>query len=538
MFAGPPPPIASSRLISSHNSSHSPEPRRHPESPRGQSLLASRLGTSFFEQRQEKTQNLDSIWRGLQRREKALQREVQQLLDLQASGLVAGSGDSVSERDLDGTSDVDGSSTHSSTFYSTATSKSRMVSSLHEPTRSTPDGNVIPVRQPKPKKPMGLKSARSGLRKAMAALLELKEEEDAHVQAALAQRREALKYLNRMNARKDKIYAELHALEDDEEEPLGKELRELGSEHDALGHEIRELEQKLVAMRNRRRWVREKMDDVKNRREAGLSGYRNSKREVDSEIQTLLHRPPVSPLDLDALRRNGQVDGATGADSPGGFEFLRLRPERRTAQMAKSWWEEEISILERRKAQILADRQALDEGATIWTEVTKIVADFESSLRGMVNSDVGKNGKGTVSPEEMLRKQLTAMDTVVNELEKRLQVAEDKHWNLLICAIGAELEAFIQAQSLLSESLEPTQEETQSEGETAPEDDRTVESEDKNHSHHDESDNEVPPDLLVSHFEDHERPGSTSPQRSVVLRRLNSNEVPPEFLAEHVDKVD
>jgi hypothetical protein len=60
---------------------------------------------------------------------------------------------------------------------------------------------------------------------------------------------------------------------------------------------------------------------------------------------------------------------------------------------------------------------------------------------------------------------------------------------------------------------------------------------------HDESDNEVPADLLVSRIEDHDHDPTDSPQQqSVVLRRGSSgnNEVPVEFLAEHHDpnKID
>jgi len=38
-------------------------------------------------------------------------------------------------------------------------------------------------------------------------------------------------------------------------------------------------------------------------------------------------------------------------------------------------------------------------------------------------------------------------------LEERLHLAEDKGWNLLICAIGAELAAFKEAEHLLREAL-------------------------------------------------------------------------------------
>lgn len=544
MFAGPPPPIASSRLLNSYDYSRA-QPSQHSDGVPSPGLLATsrfNLDGSFFDQRQQRTASShDSIWRGLQRRERALQREIQKLLDQQASGLVAGSGGTTSETDFDGRSEVDGSSA-SSTFYSAATSKSRMINSLHMPTRSTADGNVIPVRQPTPRKPLGLHSARAGLRKSMAALLELKADEDAHVEAALAQRKDALSYLNRMSSRRDKIYAELHTLEDDSEEPLGKELRELSSEHDNLSQEIKLLEEKLVGMRNRRRHLRDRIDNVNNRREAGLSGYRAAGRDIDSEVQNFIHRPPIVPLDLDAIGDIGQNSAAKPSlESPGGLEFLRLRPERRTVSMARAWWEGEISILEDRKAKILSDRQALDEGAAVWSEVTQLVADFESGLRKMVKSSLTSVRQGAADTQQAtLRKQLASMDSVVAELEKRLQLAEEKHWNLLICAIGAELEAFVQAKDMLSSALDPVDDEDQEGSSTtgAPEDGEVSEPPQTSQEHPDESDNEVPPDLLVSHVEPHEPVEAESPQNSAILWRQDSNEVPPEFLAEHRNKLD
>ncbi|KAF4469819.1 cellular myosin heavy chain type a [Fusarium albosuccineum] len=557
IFAGPPPPIASSVLINQHSSRQSPS-SNHSDSARGYGLLSpSRfgLGNSLVDPKpSDNHARLDSIWRSLQRRERALERDIQQLLDLQASGLVAGSTDGGSEREFDRDSDT---TTGESTFYSTATSKSRMINSLHIPARSTPDGNVIPVRQPAPKKPRGLKSARVGLQRSMAALSELKAEEDAHLDTALAQRRDALAYLDKMSARRDDIYAELHALEDNEQEPLGQELRELGAEHEALDQDIRMLEEKLVGMRNRRRWVREKMEDVKNRREAGLSGYRAAGRDVDKEVRALMQRPPITPLDIDALGSGAKARSKENADSLRGTEFLQLRPERRTTEMARTWWQGEIGILESRKAQISEDRQALNEGSKVWSEVTGLVAEFETKLRELI-----KTGQDMSSDEESqqtaMRDQLREMDTVVQALEQRLQLAENKHWNLLICAIGAELEAFLEAKAVLKATFgtpdEPyTREESSGpNGSGANLEEISQDSHDVSHdeSHdgsqdenrhqsqesHEESDNEVPADLLVSRIEDHDPEPPDSPQQqSVILRRDSSegNDVPAEFLAEH-----
>ncbi|EXK43164.1 hypothetical protein FOMG_05822 [Fusarium oxysporum f. sp. melonis 26406] len=538
IFAGPPPPIASSVLINQDPTRQSVSPN-HSDSGRGFGLLSpSRFGLSDSPSQKhlDNRPRLDSIWRSLQRREKALERDIQQLLDLQASGLVAGSGDGGSESNFG--SDT---GTGESTFYSTATSKSRMINSLHMPVRSAPDGSVIPVRQPAPSKPRGLKSARAGLQRAMAALSDLKAEENSHLNTALEQRKDALAYLDKMSKRRDDIYAELHALEDDEEEPLGQELRELGAEQQALDHDIRILEEKLIAMRNRRRWVREKIEDVKNRREAGLSGYRAAGRDVDTEVKALIQRPPVTPLDIDALGAGAKSRSKENTDMLRGTEFLQLRPERRTVEMARTWWQGEIAVLERRKTQISEDRQALIEGSEVWSEVTGLVAQFEARLRELIKAS--QAGDADEEPQQAaIRDQLSQMDNVVEELGKRLQLAESKHWNLLICAIGAELEAFLEAKALLRRTLGIIPDESAT-TEDHPEHNGTQDNtEGEPHENpeesHDESDNEVPADLLVSRFEDHDRDPPDSPQQqSVVLRRVSSeDEVPAEFLAEHKEQ--
>ncbi|KAI5458217.1 hypothetical protein BGZ63DRAFT_60230 [Mariannaea sp. PMI_226] len=544
IFAGPPPPIASSALINKQDFSYSGQSTRSSKFGSRGLISTSSLGFEggLINQRpQDGGYRHDSTWRNLRRREKIIERDIQQLLDLQASGLLAGSRDGASEKSQDQESDGG-----ESTFYSAVTSRSRISASLYVPPRSTPDGNVIPVRQPAVKKPPGLKSARVGLRKSMAALLELKAEENAHLDTALTQRRDALSYLDAVVARKDKIYAELHALEEDEQEPLGLELRELGTEYESLTDEIRLLEEKLVGMRNRRRWVKDRMEDVKNRRESGLSGYRAAGRDTDAEIRDLLRHPPIIPLDLDALQQSSDRGSGKEIEPPGGLDFLKMRPERRTAQMAKLWWEGEIALLERHKEQITEDSEALAEGSKVWLEVTKLVADFESTLRGLVKSTKQLDSQSEdSSSQDMILGQLTTMDSVVGELEKRLHLAEEKGWNLLICAIGAELEAFMEAQSLLKATLgiddeSPLLDESSHSTVRESQQDKAPHSPEERNDH-DESDNEVPADLLISRLEDHEQDEPSSPEQSKGVDSQTdseSNDVPIEFLAEHASQTD
>ncbi|KAL9949910.1 hypothetical protein D7B24_006107 [Verticillium nonalfalfae] len=550
-FDGPPPPIAASIVIPQRLAPASRSRERRPGKSAMKSSGSSRLGLGsvlFDATSQRQAANpADSTWRALQRREQAIGKELQDLLDMQAMGLVAGSETATSSNasDADAFSDT-GSSTPTATFYSTVTSRSRMTASLDHPTRATPRGDVIPIRQPKASKPPGLRAARNGLRRSMTALANLKAEEDAHVEAALSDRKKALVYLQRLTKKQEGISRELHSLADDGEEPLAKELRTLGDQHQALDQEIREMEETLVGMRNRRRWLGRKMDDVKNRREAGLSGYRGAMKEVEGEVSSLMRRPPIEPLDLEVLMTDASERGDEGMTGlPSGEEFLQLIPERRTPALAMEWWQGEINMLEARKNQIDKDREALESGLGLWNDCATLVAGFEANLRkAMKGEPTGKGKEKAASPEEALRQHIAGMAGVIEQLQEYVGIAETNNWNLLICAVGAELEAFEEAERMLRNTLESSDEPTPAPDKLLVEDNTEeqgpahgeAESNDRSKHEADESDNDVPLDLLVTGREEqnHQEGKRTSGKdHHHEEDESDSGVPPPEFLAEH-----
>ncbi len=294
LFAGPPPPIAKSTLLYRDEEDRGPTTRRQTGELPGptrnpiSSILFNRTPPSS----QEHTSAFspDSVWRGFQTREKSLQKDLQRFLDIQAASLSA-----ELDRPLDPSpspgpaASEAGSSTPTDTFY---TSHSRL-----EMDRSTSNGEVIPVRQPRPRK-VGLRGARSGLARTMALLAGLKAEEDASLASALSARKRALVQLRKLSARQDGISGELRSLEGDDEEPLARELKDLGDEHGEIRAQISEMEGRLVKLKKRKHLLEERIEDVNNRREAGLSGYRGALKEVEGQVAVILKRPPVRPLDL------------------------------------------------------------------------------------------------------------------------------------------------------------------------------------------------------------------------------------------------
>ncbi|KAK4227282.1 hypothetical protein QBC38DRAFT_478089 [Podospora fimiseda] len=557
LFNGPPPPIATSRMF--YRDEEETEPRRLDAS-----TIARGIGSIFIDRSSPshtrttagpRDYEPDTVWRTLQRRENTLQKELQRLLDAQSVGLAGNFGDGAQPDHgphSAGASDA-GSNTPTGTLYASAMSTAPSMSSskhvVFAQANVDSSGKVIPVRQPRAR-PVSLPEARAGLARYITLLADLKAEEDATLASALSSRKKALAQLRKLSSQQKGIEEELHALEDDKEEPLAQELQELTEERDHVAGEIAELEERLVGLRNRKRWLDAKVDDVKNRREAGLSGYRGALKEVEGKVWGILRRPGVRPLDLEV------IDGE-GDDNPGGEEFLRLKPERRTAEMAKEWWEGEVALLERRKGVVDRDRKALEEGVEVWKAAVEILDQYEKNL----DQDLKRNKDGKAvdkTPEEAVYGQLVKIRAVGKALEEKFKTAEKKGWNLLICAIGAELGAYKLADKLLSNTLKdmgvdiekdkPEQEDLMdNNGDNTPHLGRSMKGSGAltldNHRNgqgdgnlvdlHDdrddrrtveESDNEVPSDFLVS---------AASPKSISRESSLSENEVPPEFLVEH-----
>ncbi|CAK7262715.1 hypothetical protein SEPCBS57363_000184 [Sporothrix epigloea] len=501
LFAGPPPPIARSILVyrdledRSSSALEYSQQRSHSNVDLGMSHAAAssiRLatGTSGPQSRQKSHPwrrnqgnpflDGDSTWTILQRRERALQQELQMLLDAQAAGLLAGLGRKpfTSGADYGPSSDSGLDDGRRGSRSNTPSTESMLSHSLRLSNDRPPArGATVPVRQPRPKR-LGLQSARAGLARNISLLSDLRAEEDTSLEAALLARGRALDHLHRLSERRSHIVREIETLETDEEEPLARELVTLQTKYATTNQEIIETEQRLVLLKHRKRALAKDIGIVQSKRESGLSGYKGALKEVDEELTAVLRRPPLQPLDLEALGVSsvGRGDRDEGGiqlhdldvttnedaalDASAGLEFLQLLPERRTAEMANFWWENDMRLLEKRRAAVSAERAALEEGGAVWQETLRLVTSFEASLRKEM-ADTGKDGnegdamKKAKLPtsEERMQSQLQAMAKVTKSLRALVQKAEKKGWNLLICAIGAELEAFHEAYVMLRQAL-------------------------------------------------------------------------------------
>jgi seryl-tRNA synthetase len=297
------------------------------------------------------------------------------------------------------------------------------VSSVRSSDRFADNG--ADVHRPR-KKRVGLNAARHGISRrirqlasARAEELDLLDEDLRELQITV----EKTKGWTQKRARLEK------KIQDIEGEDAGAKTETLQTEASKLELEIRQKEEELWALKRRHRHVLDELADTENSIEARLSSYKTSLSLLDREVSSFLAYPP-------------NINHVPLSSTP----FFSLPVKRRTLEMAREYWQDGYTRLAERCEELDADRGALDEGAMVWNDVVKEVAEYEASLQSFMQQMGHSN-----SPEPT--RLLEQMESTITYLEERLETATSRNWNLLVCAIGAELEAFIQGKTVLEEAL-------------------------------------------------------------------------------------
>ncbi|KAI0126733.1 hypothetical protein BJ170DRAFT_684313 [Xylariales sp. AK1849] len=445
------------------------ETQAHGMSPRN--MQSTNPGTSFMGLLNPKrpvmdrgpTVEVDSTFQTLQRRERQLQKEIQKLLDAQTVALgQGGAGTNPDEISQAGSDTPRGTSRASS---ATPTSPYRSRAGFSHDGSIAPA--VIPVRQPKPKS-LSIRQVRNSIARSMAMLADLKEQEDVYIASAISTRKTAMAKANRMSNQHKAIAADLRALEKDD--PLRVELETMSDEYKKVCGDIELFEEKLRVLKHTKRQLEGRIEEVRSERESGLSGYRGALRETERGIGEMMRTPGVKVLSLDI---HVAEDHASATEPPngskalegrvGGQEFMRMRPERRTLSMAKEWWEGEIGLLSQRQDAVDRERAALSAGADIWAQVMQLIVDYERRLAAALSGSFQAGGNpGNAKPkperlkqeeETMFRVQYQDLRETIGEIGKSLLYVEEKGWNLLVAAIGAELEGFVEGERILGDLM-------------------------------------------------------------------------------------
>jgi len=261
----------------------------------------------------------------------------------------------------------------------------------------------------------------------------LKEEELRTTEDERARRQTALGRVSDLETRKQAVKHEILTLKDRSSNVSSHDLR---SEAQAVEQEIHELEGRLMELKAKHRHLIIRAEQFENSAASELSSYEGTLALLNKETKAFLRQPPVKQ----ALSSRHPTQSET--------DMFVLTPDRRTLDMAKDQWTNELGILESHKNDVQRDQQALLEGAKIWKDTITKVTEFEQQLRSQMKPS--HNLLTNDSNQSPISDILTSLDSTSTFLEQQLTKAESQNWNLLICAIGAELEAFKQARALLA----------------------------------------------------------------------------------------
>ena len=405
---------------------------------------------------------LDDESAALRRGQRALERQLQGLLDAQSAGL------SANVLLQDGRSFVEKPPHHP-------------VTPLHE--------------------------ARYGILSIIKDLSAIKEAELETCKSHAVQVRDLLAQTSHWQDNKRKLEDEIAAILSNES---GSEIQSLQEEDVKIQEEINAMEQKLSELRVHQRTVRDRLAKGQNSRASELSSYQNSLSMVDSEIQQFIQRP--LPVVLE--------------HAPNASTLQSLPRRRRNLDMIvenlRSLQQTEFHA--EKEAQ--KEYHALVEGSLVWEEALGAIDSFEDQLKYATGQLTAKSRQmsaqrpSAASPQSLSSKQDTAelfdgMQATLRTLQNLLEYAEDQGWTLLIATVsnavslypefsgilvdrpsiddillmrvqlGAELDAFTRGQQILQATIDLS----------APE-----ASDDPLH----ETDSDDPGNLLLSHPADNE----------------------------------
>ena len=361
----------------------------------------------------------------LHRNETHLQARLQTLLDAQAEGLLAGL--------ISHAPQHDGSSSGG-----TATPTSTVHSYFERPPAASQF--TVPVSQPKTRK-IGLRGARKGLSRTITELAILKNEETRILEEEFDKRERALSTIHGFSHKQEALRTEIQRIQGEDTNLRSEALKR---EEKQLGNEIHDLETRLYEMKAKHRLLKARVEETDNGLQARLSSYQRSLELSRREVTSFLARPPPGLEDNGTQRRKGNL--------------WALPSDRRTLEMAEEHYKTEEEAIRDQIGDIEQEREALEAGAETWESALREIGVVEDSLRTETDSLQKSESRGRMDNglgrEAGMRTILSKMATAKMELDKHMALAEGKKWNLLVCAIGAEVEALNEGYDVLERAYQ------------------------------------------------------------------------------------
>lgn len=312
--------------------------------------------------------------------------------------------------------------------------------------------------------------------------------------SALSQKDEEIELVHRLGHKEQGLEAQIRDIQD---EAPSRRIQDCKREERALEAEIREVETKLWGLKSRHGHLLREIEQLENGVQAKLSSYRAALVLAKGETKAFLQHRQGSggggSYYNAAVVTGGGGGGGGGKRGRGTKEvgIWTLPAERRTLAMADEHFREEQEDLRARRQAAEQERLALEEGGLVWRDVVAEVTAVEDMLRTEMH---GPEAEGRTTREEQQQQQqpslgneeahdeggeregeeqrrgknggsdggrrrdhsdsttrvLRRMQQAKTALGEHLATAERRRWRLLVCCVGAELEALAEGMEVLT----------------------------------------------------------------------------------------
>ncbi|KAI9889100.1 MAG: hypothetical protein M1814_005824 [Vezdaea aestivalis] len=369
----------------------------------------------------------------LRRRSSHLQGNLQQLLDAQSDGLLISLGRSAFRGSSNGSN-----TPTASVSASSAPGRSQITSRSQGREIGGQAGTTI-----------GLKGARKGILSCMRELTEIK---GLEAELLAVERQAVGEVVGRIQAwigKRNGLDREIETMKKEKDSP---DLSALEKTNKDLGKEINDVQSLLDQLKTKQKIVRREIEEIRNGIDARMSSFTVSREIVDKQVKLFLKNPP-QPIESMTMEARAIEEGFT-ALSVGG----------RTLEMAEVHYQKMDEALKQSIGNASTERAALKSGVQVWKDVITSVGAFEKLLRTTISksqqveaallveapsSSSAEADTSLGSHTDEMKSLLKAMDATFEQIAEKLHLADTNGWNLLVCAIGAELEAFREGRELL-----------------------------------------------------------------------------------------
>ncbi len=210
---------------------------------------------------------------------------------------------------------------------------------------------------------------------------------------------------------------------------------------------IVELELELKELKEKKAKLSKKHQREKSTEEARVAKYVYQKQDVEKEVKRWFARPPEAIwFDVNAEQAKMKEEIVVTLKR---YSTLTVTPEMVTD--VKDVFLGVVDGMQSVIKEVVREKEACVQGADMWQVCCERIDGFELLLRKFIKAQMG----GTKSMHDLWvgekdgREMIAELKEMRKLLEDCLTTAEEEGWNLLVCAVGPEIEALRVAEGVL-----------------------------------------------------------------------------------------